>query len=121
MGNFILILSSSSSFFFIKFSPYPPKSHPPKLASAGGFAARKAITVVEHVEQVVAIEMMAACQALEFLRPLQTTAPLEAVHSLVRKHVAPYDKDKYLAPDMEKCHQLLVSGEIWRAVEPFLK
>ena len=52
--------------------------------SMGGFAARKALEVVKHVEQVLAIELLAACQALEFHRPNTTTAPLEAVYKLVR-------------------------------------
>ncbi|KAM6987055.1 histidine ammonia-lyase-like [Aplochiton taeniatus] len=55
--------------------------------SMGGWAARKALRVVEHVEQVLAIELLAACQALEFLRPLKTTAPLEKVYDLVRSVV----------------------------------
>lgn len=57
----------------------------------GGFAARKALEVVKHVEQVLAIELLAACQALEFHRPTKTTAPLEDVYQLVRtvvKYVA---------------------------------
>ena len=52
--------------------------------SMGGFAARKALEVVQHVEQVLAIELLAACQALEFHRPKKTTAPLEEVYKLVR-------------------------------------
>ncbi len=52
--------------------------------SMGGYSARKALEVVSHVEQVLAIELLAACQALEFHRPLKTTPPLEAVHKLVR-------------------------------------
>lgn len=55
--------------------------------SMGGFAARKAVTVVENVEKVIAIELLAACQAIEFLRPLKTTEPLEAVYALVRSVV----------------------------------
>ena len=94
--------------------------------SMGGWAARKALRVVEHVEQgnqssnvlilvihfilhtnysiisgylfntvntlsfiVIAIELLAACQAIEFLRPLKSTAPLEAIYDVVRK-VIPY-------------------------------
>lgn len=45
----------------------------------GGFAARKALEVVEHVEIVLAIELLAACQGLEFHRPLKTTPALEVV------------------------------------------
>uniref|UniRef100_A0A8K9WLV9 Histidine ammonia-lyase n=1 Tax=Oncorhynchus mykiss TaxID=8022 RepID=A0A8K9WLV9_ONCMY len=55
--------------------------------SMGGWAARKALRVVEHVEQVLAIELLAACQALEFLRLLKSTTPLEKVHELVRSVV----------------------------------
>ena len=40
---------------------------------------RKALKVVENLENVLAIELMAACQALEFRRPQLTTKPLEAV------------------------------------------
>ncbi|XP_066979441.1 histidine ammonia-lyase-like [Macrobrachium rosenbergii] len=52
--------------------------------SMGGFAARKALTVVENVERVVGIELLTACQAIEFLRPMKTTTPLEAVIKVVR-------------------------------------
>ncbi|KAG5261487.1 hypothetical protein AALO_G00284810 [Alosa alosa] len=55
--------------------------------SMGGWAARKALRVVEHVEQVLAIELLAACQALEFRLPLKTTPPLEEVRKLVRSVV----------------------------------
>jgi len=36
---------------------------------------------------VLAIELLAACQAMEFLRPLTTTAPLEDVYKLVRAKI----------------------------------
>lgn len=52
--------------------------------SMGGFAARKVLQVIENVERIIAIELLAACQAIEFLRPLRTTKPLESVYSLVR-------------------------------------
>ncbi|KAG8439603.1 hypothetical protein GDO86_005693 [Hymenochirus boettgeri] len=55
--------------------------------SMGGWAARKALRVIEHVEHVLAIELLAACQGIEFLRPLRTTSPLEKVYDLVRSVV----------------------------------
>uniref|UniRef100_A0A674AI78 Histidine ammonia-lyase n=1 Tax=Salmo trutta TaxID=8032 RepID=A0A674AI78_SALTR len=75
--------------------------------SMGGWAARKALRVVEHVEQVLAIELLAACQALEFLRPLKSTTPLEKVHELVRSVVRPWDHDRQMSPDIEAAHTLL--------------
>ncbi|ETV82762.1 hypothetical protein H257_04559 [Aphanomyces astaci] len=88
--------------------------------SMGGWAARKALTVVSHVELVIAIELMCACQALEFQRPHKTTDALEAVYSLVRTRVAPLDKDRYIAPDIDAIVDLVRSGAILDAVRPFL-
>jgi histidine ammonia-lyase len=89
--------------------------------SMGGFAARKALMVVEHVETVVAIEILAACQALDLLRPLRTTAALEAVHKLVRTRVAPLDKDRFLQPDIDAVLELVRSGAIYDAVQPYIE
>ncbi|XP_046985469.1 histidine ammonia-lyase-like [Schistocerca americana] len=84
--------------------------------SMGCYAARKALMVVENVEKVIAIELLAACQAIEFLRPLKTTLPLEEVYNVVRNSVRPWDKDRYMAPDIEAVTQLLLEDKIWGAV-----
>ncbi|XP_029615485.1 histidine ammonia-lyase-like [Salmo trutta] len=88
--------------------------------SMGGWAARKALRVVEHVEQVLAIELLAACQALEFLRPLKSTTPLEKVHELVRSVVRPWDHDRQMSPDIEAAHTLLREEKVWEAVRPYM-
>ena len=83
--------------------------------SMGGFAARKCLQVVRNVEKVIAIELLAACQAIEFLRPLKTTQPLEEVYKVVRSVVAPWDKDRYMSPDIAAAGKLLKEGKIWQA------
>lgn len=88
--------------------------------SMGGFAARKALEVVKHVEQVLAIELLAACQALEFHRPTKTTAPLEEVYQLLRTVVKAWDKDRYFAPDIEAATKLIMEGKVWKVVEPYI-
>jgi histidine ammonia-lyase len=85
--------------------------------SMGGYAARKALQVVANVERVIAIELLAACQAIEFLRPLKTTVPLEEVYRAVRAVARPWDKDRYMAPDIEAVTQLLQEGKIWTCVK----
>jgi histidine ammonia-lyase len=85
--------------------------------SMGGFSARKALQVVANVERVIAIELLAACQAIEFLRPLKTTVPLEEVYRTVRAVVRPWDKDRYMAPDIEAVTNLLKDGKIWNCVK----
>ncbi|XP_045555825.1 histidine ammonia-lyase isoform X2 [Salmo salar] len=88
--------------------------------SMGGWAARKALRVVEHVEQVLAIELLAACQALEFLRPLKSTTPLEKVHELVRTVVRPWDHDRQMSPDIEAAHTLLREEKVWEVARPYM-
>ncbi|GAB1599327.1 histidine ammonia-lyase-like [Argonauta hians] len=89
--------------------------------SMGGFAARKALNVVENVEQVLAIELLAACQGLEFLKPLKPTAPVEAVYNLVRTVVEPWERDRYMAPDIDAVTKLLKEEKVWETVKPFME
>jgi len=88
--------------------------------SMGAFAARKALTVVENVEFVLAIELLCACQALDFERPLKTTTPLEAVYNLVRTKVKTWDKDRFMSPEIESVTELIRTNQIWKTVEPFI-
>ena len=85
--------------------------------SMGGFAARKLVEIIENVETVLAIELLAACQALEFHRPLKTTRVLEAVHEAVRRKVDKWDCDRFMAPDIEVLKDMVKEGVIWGAVE----
>ncbi|XP_060101189.1 histidine ammonia-lyase isoform X2 [Heteronotia binoei] len=89
--------------------------------SMGGWAARKALKVIENVEQVLAIELLAACQGIEFLRPLKTTTPLEKVYDLVRSVVKPWLKDRFMAPDIAAAHGLLVDQKIWEVAAPYIE
>ncbi len=88
--------------------------------SMGGFAARKALEVVENVETVIAIELLAACQALEFHRPLKTTKALEAVYELVRGEVKCWDVDRQMSPDIEAVKRMIKDGRVWATASKFL-
>jgi histidine ammonia-lyase len=88
--------------------------------SMGGWAARKALQVVENVEYVVAIELLCAVQGLEFHRPLKTTAPLEAVVEEFRKLVPRWEKDRYMKPAIDSALQFVRSGLLFDAVRPFI-
>ncbi len=85
--------------------------------SMGGFAARKCLQVVEHVETCVAIELLCAAQGIEFLRPLKTSELLEKVHAVVRSKVPTWSRDRYMAPAIQAVLELIRSGAIWAAVE----
>ena len=83
----------------------------------GTIAARKARTILEHVETVIGIELMCATQALDLRRPLKANAGIEAAHTRVRRDIAPLDDDRFLQADIETAVQLVSSGDILNAVE----
>lgn len=89
----------------------------------GGWSARKALKVIENVEYILAIELLASCQALDFIHDkskLNSNKPLEALHRFVRTHINAYNMDRYIAPDIEKAVELVRNGQIWNTIEPFL-
>jgi len=88
--------------------------------SMGPIAARNAVQVVENSEYCLGIELVAAVQGTEFLRPHKMSPALEAARALVREHIAPYDHDRYFTPDLEAAATLLREGQLLDAVRPHL-
>lgn len=76
----------------------------------GMWAALKLRWVVEHLQTVLAIELLAAAQGIDLLRPLVSSPPLEACHAALRARVAPWTEDREMAPDIESSRLLLASG-----------
>jgi histidine ammonia-lyase len=75
--------------------------------SMSPIAARKFAQIVENLEWVLAIELMTAFQAMEFLRPLATSAPLEGVRRAFRREIPQWKRDRILAADIEKARGFL--------------
>jgi histidine ammonia-lyase len=78
--------------------------------SMGMWAALKAGQVVANVRRVLAIELLAAAQGIDLLRPLTSSAPLEALHAAVRERVPAWDHDREMAPDLAAAEAFL-AGE----------
>eukprot|EP00484_Ammonia_sp_Unknown_P019026 CAMPEP_0197030196 /NCGR_PEP_ID=MMETSP1384-20130603/9477_1 /TAXON_ID=29189 /ORGANISM="Ammonia sp." /LENGTH=575 /DNA_ID=CAMNT_0042459491 /DNA_START=38 /DNA_END=1765 /DNA_ORIENTATION=+ len=88
--------------------------------SMGGFAARKALQILDNVETIIAIELMCAAQGIDLLRPLKSTLPLEELHKTVREQVPKLEEDRFMKPDMEKCVDLIKQGKAWDAVKDYI-
>ena len=80
--------------------------------SMSPIAARKFSTIVMNLERVLAIELFVAFQAMEFLRPLATSPPLQRVRRAFRRSVAPWEKDRVLSEDLEVARQFLDSAAL---------
>ncbi|MEM9696860.1 MAG: aromatic amino acid lyase, partial [Myxococcota bacterium] len=85
--------------------------------SMGSIAATKFARVVDNVEKGLAIELLAAVQGVDARRPLRASPAVEAVHALVRRHVAPYADDRPLHLDFACVGGLIREGQVCRAVE----
>ncbi len=87
--------------------------------SMGMTAAVKAREAVRLLETVLALELLAGAQALEFLAPLRPGIGVAAARDRVRDVVAPLDRDRALSPDIEAVERLVRDGAFARlAQEP---
>ena len=75
--------------------------------SMGMGAALKLGRVVANTRRVLAIELAAAAQGIDLLRPLRSSPPLEALHAAVRERIAPWDEDREMAPVLAAAEELL--------------
>jgi histidine ammonia-lyase len=78
-------------------------------------AALKATRALDLAQHVIAVELLCACQALDLLAPLATSAPLARVHDLIRTRVPPLEEDRPPSPDIAEITALIASGELERA------
>lgn len=85
--------------------------------SMGAWAALKALQVAEHAEQVLALELLTAAQALDFRRPFRAGRGVEAAHALVRARVPFRGDDALFGDDLAAVTDLVRSGALVEAVE----
>jgi histidine ammonia-lyase len=77
--------------------------------SMGANAATKCLTVICNTQKVISIELLNAAQALEFRRPLKSSAVIEDLHASFRKKVPFVTKDVYMHELMENSLRFLQS------------
>lgn len=84
--------------------------------SMGMTAALKARSVAEHTRSCLAIEVLAACQALDFRDGMKAGKGAQAAYELVRQKVPHMEKDRELHKDIEAVSALIDSGALLEAV-----
>jgi histidine ammonia-lyase len=95
----------------------PTSANQEDHVSMATFAARRLQPMLANTAHIVAIELLAAAQGIEFLRPLASAPALEGVLRLVRSVSPAMMADRSLARDMEAMHHLVAAGDIARATE----
>ena len=80
-------------------------------------AALKADQILRNAWYVVAIELMAGAQAIEFRKPLEPGRGTRVAYDLIREHVEPMVEDRPVQYDINRLGELVRSGELLAAVE----
>lgn len=87
--------------------------------SMGSISGRKLNTVLDNLENILAIELLSACQAIEFRRPLKSSALLEFAHDYVRRYVGFAAEDRIFADDINAVAGLIKDFSLVQNVNSF--
>ena len=87
--------------------------------SMGSISGRKLGQVLDNLEYILAIELLSACQAIEFRRPLQSSGILEAAHDYVRNFVEFASEDRIFSDDIQRLHTIIHDFSFVRHCDEF--
>lgn len=87
--------------------------------SMGSISGRKLSKVIDNLEYILAIELMTACQAIEFRRPHKSSAFLEFAHDHIRESVSFANEDRVFADDINVIHKQISEGSFVRECNNF--
>jgi histidine ammonia-lyase len=95
----------------------PSSANQEDHVSMGTIAARKCLSIVENVKRVLATEVMAACQAIDFRDNFKLGKGTAEAYKTVREHVAFIEEDKLMYKELDKCTELISNGDLLNSVE----
>ena len=84
----------------------PTSANQEDHVSMAAFGARRLGEIAANVRGIVAIELLAAAQGIDFHAPMKSSATIEQIRARLRARVPFYDRDRPLAPDIEAAIEL---------------
>lgn len=89
--------------------------------SMGATAAHKAAKILEHTRWVLAAELLAAAEGLEYRDGLQPGDGVWRVYQTIRNIIAPLTADRSLAGDVEKIAAMIQDGSLLMPIQDLLQ
>jgi histidine ammonia-lyase len=83
--------------------------------SMGWSAARKLRRGIDGLGRVIAIELLTSARAMDLRAPVEPGPVASAVRARLRTRVEGPDTDRYLAPEIEAAHSLVLDGSLLAA------
>ncbi|MDO9283623.1 MAG: histidine ammonia-lyase [Aquabacterium sp.] len=90
----------------------PTSANQEDHVSMATFAARRLQPMIHNVAHILGIELLAAAQGIDFLRPLASSPVLEAAHAELRARCPAMAQDRYIAPDIAMATALVRDGAL---------
>ncbi len=87
--------------------------------SMGSISGRKLNTILDNLEYILSIELLTACQAIEFRRPHKSSEILEFAHDLVREYVSFAEEDRVFAKDIHQIKNIIADFSFVKKVNEF--
>ncbi len=85
--------------------------------SMGTIAARKLSKIVDNLENVLAMELLCASQALDFLKPLRPAAGVAKAYDMIRENVKFAAVDRVFARDIQLIRERMLGEDFLKSVE----
>ncbi|MEH6578642.1 MAG: histidine ammonia-lyase [Amphritea sp.] len=92
----------------------PTSANQEDHVSMATYASRRLRDMSDNTAGILAVELLAACQGVDFRAPLKSSELIEAAKAELREVVPFYDKDRYFSPDIENAKQLIQSAALNR-------
>ena len=95
----------------------PTSANQEDHVSMATYGARRLSDMADNAFAIIAIEWMEAAQGIEFHAPHKTSPVLQKALHRLRKEVPTFVGDRFMAPEMEKAKQLVISGALDNLIE----
>ncbi|MFM8841008.1 MAG: histidine ammonia-lyase [bacterium] len=88
--------------------------------SMGSISARKVHTILDHLEHILAVELLCGIRGIEFHQPLKTSEILAQVHAHVRNNIPSTKNDSIIHEEIKAMTDIVSSGDLLAIAEPLL-
>jgi len=85
----------------------PTSANQEDHVSMATHGARRLLTMTNNLLNIIAIEFLAACQGVDFRKPLQTSGSLQQAHTVLRARIPFATQDRLLAEDIEATAEVI--------------
>ena len=107
-----LVSENKSLAFPVSVDSIPTSAGQEDHVSMAPIAARKAAQIARNAAGVIAVELMAAAEGIDYHAPLKTSPKLRSIHAAVRNRSPHFTADRYWADEMSALQAAVLAGEI---------